>query len=424
MEESPSTSTSDFAVFQRKWVNSAVMIFFIVAILGTLMRFIYVRPVLFLDYKNILHAHSHVSMLGWAFMLITGALIFFVLKDITGIKLKRYYRVFILNLISVTGMLVFFTLQGYGPLSICFSMLHIFTAYLFGYYIYRDMKKLPKMTGITLIKWALFWMILSTFGIWVVGAIIGITGNSGTYFYMAVQFFLHFQFNGWFTYAVLGIWSHRIEKEYPGWSIPRSYIRMLHLSLVLTYALSITWSNPLSIIFYLNSAGVLLQAVAFYLMFRKIFQQVNPFKNRNNWIDWLFVVGVLCLMIKVIVQVAVALPVIAEISYTIRNYVIGFIHLIMLGSVTLPLVAILLKENILIKNPVTHTGWRIFAAGFVLKELFLFGQGTLLWLKKGFIPYYHELILGVTVLLPVALFMVLIGQLTHKQVKTITLTKL
>ena len=414
--------TQYVSVLQRWWINSALVIFCLVAILGTLMRYIYVTPISFLDYKHILYAHSHVAVLGWAFMLTAAAFVFFILKTLTDVHLIKYRLVGLLNLVSVLGMLIFFTLQGYGLLSICFSTLHILTSYLFCYYAFQDLKQLPRSTGKLFIQWALFWMILSTVGIWIIGPISSILGKSSAYFYMTVQFFLHFQLNGWFTYAVLGIWIYRLERNHSSLTISSTYLWTLHLSLLLTYALSITWSNPLSVVFYLNSVGVLLQAIAFYLIFKKIFQHTNPLKNIHHWTNWLFAVGILCLVVKVLVQVAVALPVVAEISYTIRNYVIGFVHLIMLGSVSLPLIAILLKENILAQNYITQKGWKLFTVGLILKILILFAQGTLLWLKKGFLPYYHELILGVTALLPAALLIVLIGQLNYKRLETITLT--
>ena len=414
------SGTSSVSILQRWWMNAALSIFFLVAVLGTLMRYIYLRPISFLNYRDILYAHSHVAMLGWAFMLVAGTLIFFILKKLTGIELKGYRMVFYLNIISILGMLIFFSFQGYGLLSVGFSILHVLASYLFCYYAFRDLRHVPASTGKLFIQSALVWMMLSTVGVWIAGPIGVIIGKSSLYFYMAIQFFLHFQLNGWFIYAVLGIWIHRLERDHPRCVIPTAYIWMLHLSLLLTYALSITWSSPVAVVFYLNAGGVLLQAIAFYLILRKIFHRSNPFKKLHHWTDWLFAIGVLCLVIKVLIQVVVVVPVAAEISYTIRNYLIGFIHLITLGAVSFPLVAILLKEKILTQNYMTYNGWKIFTFGCILKKLILFGQGTLLWLKKGFLPYYQELILGVTALLPAALLLILLGQLNHKRLEKTT----
>jgi len=85
-------------------------------------------------------------------------------------------------------------------------------------------------------------------------------------------------------------------------------------------------------------------------------------------------------------------------------------------------VAILLKEGLLEMNKVTRFGWTLFAVGFILKELTLFIQGTLLWMKKGFMPHYYEIILSVTAILPIALLSVLIGQWGYKKFQLITVT--
>lgn len=393
------------------WLNTALAIFFLVAVMGTLMRLIYILPIPFLDFKHILHAHSHVAMLGWAFLIISGCMLFLVLRA----PLRRAYSVvFIANMVSTVGMLISFTLQGYGFYSIAFSTLHLLTAYVFAFYYYKDLKDHPPSSHKTFLQWALFWMILSTLGIWSVGPISVLAGKASASFHMAIQFFLHFQFNGWFTYAILGIWLYHIHTHKTRVVLPGRYILLLHLSLLLTYALSVTWSTPVSAIFYLNSAGVLLQLLAVSLILNTIFKQSNPFRQIQNLPDLLLALGVSCLIIKVFVQVAVAVPVVAEISYTIRNYVIGFIHLIMLGSVSFTAIAILLKNNFLPVNKMTAPGWIILAAGFILKELLLFGQGTMLWLKQGFMPFYHEIILIITSLLPVGLALVLVGQMMQK----------
>ena len=55
--------------------------------------------------------------------------------------------------------------------------------------------------------------ILSTLGILAIGPIIA-TGNQGKeIYYWAVQFFLHFQFNGWFWFAAMAIGARWAERQ-------------------------------------------------------------------------------------------------------------------------------------------------------------------------------------------------------------------
>ena len=81
----------------------------------------------------------------------------------------------------------------------------------------------------------------------------------------------------------------------------------------------------------------------------------------------------------------------------------------MLGSVTLTGVSILIKNQLLPGNNLSRIGWLLLGSGFILMEILLFGQGTLLWMEKGFIAFYYEILFAVTALLPIAIFIVLIG---------------
>ena len=48
-----------------------------------------------------------------------------------------------------------------------------------------------------------------------------------------------------------------------------------------------------------------------------------------------------------------------------------------------------------------------FIVGFILSEVVLFLQGTMFWGAMGFMPYYYELLFGVSALLPIGLFFIL-----------------
>lgn len=395
------------AAFAHRWFRVALLFFLLAAVFGTLMRYYYLREIPFLDYRHILHAHSHVAQMGWAFMLTGGAMLFFISPGTAAAR--PYYRIFWLNTLSGAGMAITFLLQGYALPSIVFSTLHIVAAYLFAYRFLRDIRMSGTDAGNRFTRWSIYWMLVSTLGIWAIPIVSSTLGKMHELYYMSVQFFLHFQFNGWFTYAILAVWQHFLHKNGKGIEVPPAAFWLLQLSLVLTYALSVTWSTPLSLIFYLNSLGVVIQAAALFLILRVFFRIQNPFKGIAHWTDLLFALGLLCLIIKAVAQLAVAMPVVAEVSYTIRNYIIGFIHLVMLGSVTFTLAAILSKHSVLPSNRTSKAGWLLLSIGFLLKEILLFGQGTLLWMEQGFAPYYHETLFGVTALLPLALIVIISG---------------
>lgn len=390
-----------------RWMLAGLICFFLAAIFGSAMRYYFIAEIPFFEYKHILHAHSHIALLGWGYLFLSGAMLFLFLKRASNQKV--YFYILVANIIAATGMAIFFLLEGYGPFSITFSTVHLITVYVFGWYFLKDLKHNKSSGYVRFAKWSIVWVVVSTLGLWAIAPVSVWLGKAHPLYYMSIQFFLHFQFNGWFTYGILALLFFYISQRQSNVKVPNGGFWILQLSLLLTYALSITWSTPLSIIFYLNSLGVILQAVAYYLIFKSLFKNYNPFKKLNHWSDWLLMLGVACLFAKVLAQIVVAIPAVATISYTIRNYVIGFIHLVMLGSVTFTGVAILLKYKLLPQNSLSKAGWLILGLGFVSTELLLFGQGTLLWMRKGFINYYYEIILAATLLLPAGLATILAG---------------
>lgn len=387
------------------WFRTALMFFLIASIFGTLMRFIYIKEITFLDYKHLLHAHSHVAILGWGFIAISGALVFFLIKNTT--YNQAYRRALILNIIAGIGMAIFFSYQGYGVMSIAFSTVHLIAAYYFAWFFLKDLRKLPNSITKTFARWSVYWMLISTLGLWSIAPITVILGKSHPLYYAGIQFFLHFQFNGWFTYAILALLIAYLAKNGKEIKVSKITFGILQLSLILTYALSITWSTPEKFLFYLTSLGVVLQAVAFYPILKKLFKGYRQVLSGKNISIWLLVVGLVSLFFKILTQIAVAIPFIAEISYSIRNFVIGFIHLTMLGSISLVLIAILIREGYFPVNQFSNLGYVLLIIAFLSTEIILFAQGFLFWMEKGFMSYYHEILFVTTLFFPIALTLVI-----------------
>lgn len=398
---------------QRTVIQIAIGFFLAAAILGALMRFMFILEVPFLEYKYVLHAHSHTAMLGWGFIALGAAIVFKFLPNL--LEQSHYRYIFLLSTVAGIGMLLSFLYQGYGAISIAFSTLHVLVAYYFAWTVRKDLKRMGSSEATKFAKWAIYLMVLSTVGLWAIAPVSILLGKLHPLYFSSIQFFLHFQFNGWFTYGILAlIFKHSEDNGYPV-KLPRGTFAILQVSLLLTYALSITWSTPESYLFYLNSAGVLLQVVAFVLLGIGFTRSAMLKFGQNVLAGWLFRLGILSLGFKVLIQGAVAIPFIAQVSYTIRNFAIGFIHLTMLGAFSLTLMAMLLKDKLIPENRLAKSGYLLLIAGFTLSELLLFVQGLLLWAGKGFIPAYYESIFGVSAFLPIALSLIILAMMKNNQ---------
>jgi hypothetical protein len=113
--------------------------------------------------------------------------------------------------------------------------------------------------------------------------------------------------------------------------------------------------------------------------------------------------------LKVLMQTAVAIPQVAVLAFTVRNFVIGFIHLNMLGAISLMLFAMALLEGWFISTHRTaRIGLALFTGGVLLSEALLFGQGSAWWLGWGNLPGYYAWLVAVSIPIPVGVLVLLL----------------
>lgn len=303
-------------------------------------------------------------------------------------------------------MMISFPIQGYGPVSIFFSSLHICLSYVFVFYVYKDVVSTrQKSIPILFLKTALIFLVLSTFGTWVLAPLMISSQASSALYYGAIQFFLHFQFNGWFIFAALALLFKILDDKEILYSTDQAkkLFWILTISCILTFALAITWSNPNAYIFMINSLGVLIQVIALIYLLGTIKRIKKAFRsNVHGFTYFLLSLGLYSIVLKIVIQTCVAIPLIAKISYTVRNFLIGFIHLLMLGALSTFLLA-LINYYLHLPNKIGKQGIYIFVTGFILSEVFLALQGLMFWAAIGFIPYYYEILFAVSMLMPVGI---------------------
>ena len=390
------------------WFRVALGNFFIAALLGLTLRFAFIQEIPFFNYKNILHAHSHVAMLGWLYLGLYGLLVtYFVPKEQAASRF--YQRLFWLSQISVLGMLFSFPFQGYGPVSISFSTLHIFCSYTFAANLWMDSKATPGFSRI-LLRSSLTFMVLSTFGIWSMGPLMALGFKHSIWYHLAVQFFLHFQFNGWFIIAVLALFFRWMEQNghLPTKTFRQWFYGLLLGATFLTFALAVAWSEPHPLVFACNSIGVLLQLAALVLLLRHLWPIRASIKAALAPIQFrLWQLSLLSLCFKIVVQAAVALPIVAQMAYTIRNYIIGFIHLMMLGILSFFILGFQYGQSVgLSKNQ--SWGLIVLGSGIIGSEALLFLQGSLFWAGWSFMPGYYLLLFGASTLMPIGVGLLLV----------------
>lgn len=397
----------------KNWFRIALLNLVLATLLGALLRYAFVEEVAWIKFRNVLHGHSHAAMLGWLYLALFALLAAYFLPE--RADFKWYNRLFWLTELSVLGMLVAFPIQGYGAASIAFSTLHILLSYVWAWRFWTDTRGETSVWSLRFARAAIVFMIVSTLAIWSIGPILMGGFRSSTFFHLAVQFFLHFQFNGWFIFAALALALRWMEQR--GIVLPAKRLRLFFILLVvscmLTYALAVAWSNPLPIVFGINGTGVTLQLAALLVFVGLIWSHRSAIlAPLSGWSRSLMLIAFWSFAGKILIQTAVLIPFIAKAAYTIRNYVIGFIHLILLGALSSLILSLALHHGLLTRNNrLTRIGLTFFVIGLLGSEALLFLQGTLLWVSVGFLPHYYEGIFAVSVLIPVGAAIVGLGEM-------------
>lgn len=392
----------------KKLVIVCLFNFLMAALLGLLLRLANIYP-LNLNYKFFTHAHSHVAMLGWAYLMFYLLFVhYFVLE-----KKTIYIRLFWITQVAIWGMMLSFPFQGYAVVSITFSTLHILCSYVFISLIWRHLKTENRVSEL-LIKTALFFMAFSTLGVWFLGPAVGLYGNTSDFYQIAIQFFLHFQFNGWFLFAVIGLFFHILgikdSRQF------QSFYWMLLLATIFTFALPMNWYFTHGTLYWLNAFGIIFQFIALVFFLKTIKPTLGSMLVKASKLEmYLYSVSILCLSVKTVLQLTLLFPDFSQTIYQHRYFVIGFIHLLMLGIVTGFLFAFLMRN--LFTTPSTSLSFGVFSflLGFSLTELLLLVQGYLYFTEKSIITNYNLFLFIASIFLPIGIAFLLFNLIHNRK---------
>ncbi|OBX21075.1 hypothetical protein, partial [Bizionia sp. APA-3] len=294
----------------------------------------------------------------------------------------------------------------------------IFCSYYFVYRIWNDLQ-IENSFVKQLVKASLLFMVISTIGVWCLGPAVSLLGQASAFYQIAIQFFLNFQFNGWFLFAVLAIACHQLNIQ-PSENA-KAFFKYLVLATVLTFALPIQWFASHPLLYWINGLGILLQLVSLFYFIKIIKRKFQTFKAETSLLVirmYQFSLG--CFIIKTILQTLSIIPQFSSELFEHHNFIIGFIHLTMLGVISGFLFAFLLQSKTILPSSFISVGLSLFLLGFILTEAILFIQGAFYFLGIGLLPNYYSILFVVSIFLPVSIALILISYLKQKSYGTQT----
>jgi hypothetical protein len=384
----------------------ALVYFFLIALLGLVMRLFPVVSIP-VNYKFLVHTHSHIALLGWIYTALT-TLIYYVFLEKQHIK-KRYKNIFAFTQFTIIGMLLTFPFIGYAVYSIVFSTLFLFASYLFSWLVFKHTPSdIKKYNSYKLIRIALWFMIISSIGPWTLGVIMSTLGSASSLYKNAIYFYLHFQYNGWFLVAILGLFTRLLELKGINFSKKEfsTIFWLFNSGVVLTFFISILWMNPPIYIYVLSAVGSLFQLIAFYLFIKKYC------KTKLNTTPLLLMFITILSGCKLVLQFLGSFPYTSEIVSSNTDLIIAYIHWVFLGIASLALLHLLEYYKLIKLNAYAIT---LYIVGFVLTEALLFYKGTLVWLEQSVVSNYYIFLAIASALLFLSIGYLCVYQISFKK---------
>ena len=351
---------------QQKLLRFAFLNLLIVALIGLLLRATSLLLSVPFDYKNLLHGHSHFAFVGWVFPILMWMMLHYFPQLQEKISFQHWRNVSVMTLVAAYGILISFPVQGYGAVSIVFSTLSVLASYYLAAVVLKATKKDRAKTSIKFLRAALWFAVLSSIGPFATGPIVAM-GKGGTPLYHnAIYFYLHFQYNGFFTFTVLAVLyallgKNGVEKN------GNTVFKLFASSFIPAYFLSVLWNGPSPIFYVIGGAAALMQVIAcIYLI-----KDFGKLQLESKFAQWLFTLAMFAFALKNVLQLASAFPIVANLAYHSRNFIIAYLHLVLLGFISLFAFAAIVQANNHLITSSFKKGILLFLFAFIATETLL-----------------------------------------------------
>ena len=349
----------------------------LVALLGVVLRYKIVYSLPFIDQKKLLEGHSHFAFAGWITQVLMALMINWLSEKKSEDQFRKYRWLLYGNLLTAYGMLISFPIQGYAFFSILFSTLSILVSYGFAIVFWKDLNSITKKTlPHRWFKIALLGNVISSIGPFSLAFMMAGRNIHQNWYLASIYFFLHFQYNIWFFFAGMGLATQSLmTMGFAEKPLTRVFV-LFALAALPTYLLSVLWWSIGIWAYMITIVAVICQLAGWGIMITLLKKHWNVLARSPSLLSrWLFVLAGTALSIKLLLQAGSVIPSLSKLAFGFRPIVIGYLHLVFLGIITIFILAYLLGNGLIPDQRTTRSGLFIFVGGIVLNEGILMIQG-------------------------------------------------
>jgi len=382
------------------WLKFSLVNLFIVALLGLLMRYKIGFEFPYFNQKNLQLSHSNFAFTGWISHTLMVLMIHTLQNKIVGFNFGKYKKAIIFNLICSYGMLVFFIIQGYGVICTIFSVLSILVSFYFAFTFFKDLKRVDnKLLFKKWFKGALFFNVISSLGSFAL-AYMMMTKNIHQNEYLAsIYYFLHFQYNGWFFFACMGLFFDFFQLKKSEDAFFATSFKLFFVSCIPAYFLSVLWLDLPSWLYVLVVIAAIIQGYAWFRLLYGILKQKSEAINKLGFsLRYVLLFVGFALSIKLLLQLGSTVPFVSKLAFGFRPIVIAYLHLVLLAVITLFLLFHIHAASFFARFENTVFGLILFSVGVLLNEIILAVQGIASF-SYTMIPYVNVLLFGAAIVL-------------------------
>lgn len=360
---------------ERTWITLSLINLAIVAVLGVLLRSTALFSLPGIHYNNLLFGHSHFALGGWITLCLFALMTYRLLPESSSSKPVYSWLLGGVYCTSL-GMLFSFPLQGYAFFSILFSTLFILCTGVFSVVFIKDLLKAGRERAVTLLAAAsLVSLVLSAVGPFSLAYMMASHQVNTVLYHDAVYTYLHLQYNGFFTLAVFALFCYHLRPENAE-KIRYRFALALCAAVLPTAFLSYLWHQPPVLVRVIGAAGcglLLLTLARFAEMVRSVKTEL---KMVNSLVRNLGILALTAFVLKTVAQLLIIFPAIGDQVFVNRPLIISYLHLVMLGFVTLYLLAQLLYTGFFARvKMLAGAGICVFTLALVANEIILLLQG-------------------------------------------------
>lgn len=180
-----------------------------------------------------------------------------------------------------------------------------------------------------------------------------------------------------------------------GWKIPfekRIYFLFV-LACIPSYFLSTLWMKLPLVIYLTVIISATMQVIGMYYLMLFLVKNSTQLKYQTPKLGFnLIALAMLALCIKLLLQLFSTIPSLNQLAYGFRPIVIGYLHLVLLGFVSLFLLGYCCAKLYLFQSKRLVIGAATFASGIIINELLLMMQGAAA-MQSISIPYSNQYLL-------------------------------